>query len=466
MIAANISTEHFVGMAGQGAGKAGLAVAGYEWLAAITLVCVALFFLPRFLRCGLYTIPEFLEYRYHTAARGIMALYTLAIYVCVTIVAVVYSGALALETIFGMELLGGVWLIGVLAALYTAWGGLKAVAWADLFQGSALLLGGAATLWIGLDAVGGPASFFAANRERLHVVLPSDHPVVPWTALVVGLWIPNFYYWGLNQFITQRALAARSLRQGQLGILFAAGLKLLIPFLIIFPGMIALQLYPEQLAETPDRAFPVLIVRLIPSGLRGFRFAAIAVAVSSTLASMLNSVSTILTVDLYRRYFRPDASPGRMIAIGRASTLLFVAATCVLVTLLAPYLRDPRRSHGVFTYIQEFQGYISPGVLAAFVFGLFVPKAPTAAGLTALLGCPPLYGLLHLCLGEVAFLDRMALTFGALVAVMSLITALQPLSAPRRLPRSAGLDLRPHPAVVWLGALVIAATCALYVVFW
>jgi len=239
LIAANISSEHFVGMSGQSAGNVGLAIASYEWMAAITLVVVAFFFLPKFLKSGIYTIPEFLEYRYNSAARGIMAFYTMVIYVGVTIASVLYSGALALKTIFGVSLGTAVWWIGAIAALYTIWGGLKAVAWADLFQGSALIIGGAIVMIVGFVAVGGVPEFFRANGDKLHMILPANHPILPWTALVIGLWIPNFYYWGLNQFICQRSLAAKSLRHGQLGVLFAAGLKLIIPFVIVIPGIMA-----------------------------------------------------------------------------------------------------------------------------------------------------------------------------------------------------------------------------------
>jgi SSS family solute:Na+ symporter len=312
LIAANISTEHFVGMAGQGAGIAGMAIASYEWLAAITLVCVAIFFLPRFLRSGIFTIPEYLEYRYNPASRAIMAFYTMVIYIGVTISAVIYSGGLTLQTIFGdlgnhQHLLYGVWVIGGIAALYTIWGGLKAVAWADLFQGSALIIGGAITMVLGFKAIG-IRNFFETNADKLHMILPKDHSVLPWTALVIGLWIPNFYYWGLNQYITQRTLAAKSLKHGQLGIIFAAGLKLIIPFVIIFPGMMSLQLYRSQMTgeSGTDAAYPLLIKNLVSPGIRAFIFAAISGAVISSLASMLNSASTIFTMDLFKRHFKKD----------------------------------------------------------------------------------------------------------------------------------------------------------------
>jgi SSS family solute:Na+ symporter len=464
LIAANISTEHFVGMSGQGAGTMGLAVASYEWIAAITLVFVALFFLPKFLRSGIYTIPEYLEYRYNAAARAIMAFYLMIVYVGVSISAVVYSGALTLQTIFGMDLVLAVWLIGAIAALYTTWGGLKAVAWADLFQGSALILGGVMTLVLGFMAVGGVGSFFEANADKLHMILPGHDSVLPWTALLIGIWIPNFYYWGLNQFITQRTLAAQTLRQGQLGILFAATIKLVIPFIIIFPGIMAYQLYQAELTApgaTTDAAYPLLIRNLVPIGLRGFIFAAITGAVISTLGSMLNSVSTILTMDLYKRHWKSDATPRSIVRIGRVATLAFV----VIVCLIAPRLGDPR-FQGIFNYIQEFQGYISPGILAAFVFGLVFKRAPAAAGVTALLSSVPVYGFLQWQFGDIAFLNRMAISFVVILAAMGLITYWRPLPEARIMPVKEDFDMTPSPIVRWYGMLVILVTVGLYILFW
>ncbi len=461
LIAANISTEHFVGMSGQGAGIAGMAIASYEWLAAITLVFVALFFLPKFLKSGIYTIPEYLEYRYNSTARAIMAFYLVVIYVFVTISALVYSGALTLHTIFDMKMTHAVWLIGGIAALYTTWGGLKAVVWADLFQGSALIIGGAITLVLGFIAVGGVGNFFETNADKLHMILPRDHAVVPWTALVVGLWIPNFYYWGLNQFITQRALAAKSLKQGQLGIIFAACLKLLIPFIIIFPGIMAAQLYGDQLTDTSDTAYPLLIRNLIPIGLRGFIFAAISGAVISSLASMLNSASTIFTMDLYKRHWKNDVSPHSLVTVGRIMTILFVVIGCVI----APQL-GAERFKGIFNYIQEFQGFISPGILAAFAFGLIFKRTPAAAGVTALLLNVPIYGVLLKFSGNIAFLNRMAITFVILIFVMAIITKVMPLPQPKVMPIRENFDMKPSPSVIWLGAAVIVITIVLYIIFW
>lgn len=464
LIAANISSEQFVGMSGQSAGNVGMAVAGYEWLAAITLVFVAFFFLPKFLRIGIYTIPEFLEYRYNAAARGIMALYTMLIYVGVTTAAVLYSGGLTLKTIFNLDLTYSIWAIGAVAALYTIWGGLKAVAWADLFQGSALILGGVIVLVFGILAVGGVPEFLQANEDKLHMVLPSDHPVLPWTALVIGLWIPNFYYWGLNQYITQRSLAAKSLKQGQLGVIFAAGLKLIIPFIIVIPGIMAFQLYGDQMmgaGGTTDAAYPLLIRNLIPGGFRGFMFAAIAGAVISSLASMLNSASTIFTMDLYKRHWNPEAPQSAIVRMGRITTLIFVIIGCSI----APLLGHPKLG-GIFNYIQEFQGYISPGILATFVFGMIFRRAPASAAVTALILNPPIYGFLYWKFSDIAFLNRMTITFFLVIIIMSVITLLRPLQKPVVLPERESFDMKPTPVVKWLGLAVILTTVFLYILFW
>jgi len=479
LIAANISTEHFVGMAGQGAGIAGLAVASYEWMAAITLVFVAVFFLPRFLQSGIFTMPEYLEYRYNATARAIMAIFTMFTYVLVTISTVIYSGALTLQTLFGdlhnpTHLLYSVITIATIAALYTTWGGLKAVAWADLFQGSALIIGGAITMVLGFKEIG-VSNFFEHNSDRLRMILDKDHPVLPWTALVIGLWIPNFYYWGLNQYITQRTLAAKTLRQGQLGVIFAAGLKLLIPFIIILPGMMSLQLYGDQMTgdSGTDAAYPLLIRNLVTPGFRAFIFAAISGAVISSLASMLNSASTIFTMDIFKRHINKDAGQGLVILTGRLSTLVFV----VIGAIIAVFLR--KFPTGIFTYIQEFQGFISPGVLAAFVFGFVFKRAPGAAGVAALVGNAIVYGFLLICfsgyglfdklgltLGTIAFLNRMAISFVLVLLLMLILTVSRPLDAPKVLPKREEFDMRPTRSVAWLGAAVIAVTLVLYMIFW
>jgi SSS family solute:Na+ symporter len=454
IVAANISTEQFVGMAGQAAGQVGLAVSAWQLTGAVGIVAVAFTLLPRFLRAGIYTMPEYLEYRYCPAARTVMSILTVVIYVTVTTTAVLYSGATTLETVFGLRLPIALGIICGLTIGYVFRGGLLAAVWADLFQGSALLLGGLVTLAIGLAAVGGPGAFLEANAARLHMILPHDHPELPWTVLLGGIWIPIVYYCGLNQFIVQRVLAARSLAHGQAGIVLAAALWLLVPFAIVVPGAIAAQLFGPALAR-PDHAYPTLVRELIPPGLRGVILAALAGAVISTLASVLNSASTILTFDLYARFVRRQAGQSELVRVGRVVTVAALALAAALAV-------SPLPAGGVFTFIQEFQGYVSPGIVAAFVFGFVVPKAPPAAGLAALVLSAPAYGLLAWALPELAYLHRMLATLVMLVAVMAVITAAAPLREPRRLPVRADIDMRSSPAALAGGVVVTAAVAAFF----
>lgn len=459
LIASNISTEQLVGMAGSGFGNVGLAVAAYEWVAGIAMVVIAFTLLPVFLRSGIYTMPEFLEYRYNSATRTFMACAMMIMYVVVMLASVLYSGAITMRTIFGLPLEYGVWMLGVIAGIYTVYGGLKAVAWSDLIQGLALLGGAALILFLGIEKVGGWESFFTENRAKLHTILPADHPDLPWTSLCFGIWIPVTFYWGLNQFIVQRTLASKSLANGQNGLVLAAAIKLVLPFLIIFPGIIAAQLYGAEL-KSQDEAFPTLIKNILPEGLRGVMFAAIFGAVMSTLDSLLNSASTIFTVDIYKRIIRPDGTPHHFVTVGRITTAIFVVTSC----LLAPMLDNPAFG-GIFKYIQMFQGFVSPGILAVFLVGLLVPKAPPAAALTAMTLNILVYGALLYFLPTMAFLNHMGITFVTVVLAMLAITAVAPLSEPRVLPRQGNLDLTPSRPALFFGGLIVMATIAVYAYF-
>jgi SSS family solute:Na+ symporter len=452
IVAANISTEQMVGMAGQGAGSVGLAVSAWQLSGSVGIVLIAFTLLPRLLRSGIYTIPEFLEYRYNLTARSIMAIATVVIYIAVLLTAVLYSGGLTLQTIFGMPLARGVWLLGIIAAVYTTWGGLRAVAWADLFQGIALLAGGLLIFFLALDAAGGWSAFVAANSARLHMVLPHDHPGLPWTGVLSGMWIVILYYCGLNQFIVQRNLAARTLRDGQVGVIFAGALWLLVPFAIVMPGILSAQLYGDKLA-VPDEAFPTLIRSLVPEGLRGFILAAIAGAVISSLGSMMNSASTIFTIDIYQRLLDRNASQRRLVVMGRLVTVICLLTGCTL----APALADPEFG-GVFQFIQQFQGYIWPGVVAAFVVGLLVPHAPGSAAVAALLSGPAIYGLFQRFASGLHFLVQVALTFQLVLMIMGLITFFWPLKEPKSLPERADFDARTSPHVLLAGLAVMVAT--------
>jgi len=457
LIASNISTEHFVGMAGEGYGEVGLAIASYEWIAAITMVFVALVLLPKFLRSGIYTIPEFLEYRYDATSRAIMAFYMMAAFVVVAIATVLYSGALALNAIFGINLVVGVWLIGILAGAYTIYGGLKAVVWSDLLQGAALLIGGLIVTILGFKAIGGVDVFFAQSADKLHTLLPSDHPKMPWTIMLGGIWIPNIFYWGLNQFITQRTLGAKSLEEGQKGVLLAAGIKLIIPFIIIFPGIMALQLYGAEIGDNGDQAYPIMIKNILPAGLRGIMLAALFGAVMSSLDSMLNSAATIFTIDLYKRHLKPKAAPKHLIKIGRVATAVFVLIGCLWAPMLGNF-------EGVYTYIQMFWGFVSPGIVAVFIFGLVVKKAPAISASPALILTVPLYGVLTFAL-KMPFLNAMGLTVIILWVVMGVITLIKPLDKPIEYPVNTEIDLKPSPVAKIWGAATVLATVALYIIF-
>lgn len=464
IVAANISSEQMVGMAGQAAGGVGLAVANWQLIGAIGIVVIAWTLLPKFLRSGISTIPEFLEYRYTPGARAIMAVLTVAIYVVVLLTAVLFSGGLVLKSIFGIEVWQGALSMGLLAAAYTAIGGLKAVAYADLFLGSALLLGGALVFIFGLNAVGGWAVFCSVNADSLHMILPADNPDLPWTGVVGGMWIVLIYYCGLNQFIVQRSLAAKSLKEGQFGVIFAGALWLLVPFVIVMPGLMANQLYADNLAETADAAFPTLIRELMGAGFRGFMFAAIAGAVISSLASMLNSTSTVFTMDVYKRMFHHEKDNDKHLTwIGRVTILVSIAIGC----LLAPMLANPKFG-GVFQYIQQFQGYIWPGVVAAFVFGLWSPRTPRIGGIVSLILGPIFYFILQktTSVHGLHFLLQVLIDFLVLAGILTVLTVIKPLREPVTMPVRNDIESKTSGAVYLAGGVVIAGVVLFYILFW
>lgn len=465
LIATNISTEHFVGMAGSGY-RYGLAIASYEWMAAVTMVLVGWWFLPAFLRHGVYTMPQFLEVRFNQHARALLAVYLLLAYVFVAIAAVVYSGAVAVGVLFGVKLWMGIALISGVTGLYTIYGGLKAVVFTDFVQFLFLLAGGVIATVLGLRAIGGVGELLARAPDKFHTVLPLSHPELPWFGVFFGgLWIANLFYWGCNQYITQRTLAARSLAEGQHGILFAAFLKLITPLFVVIPGIIAWALYGDRIAR-PDQAYPFLISAIVPRGLAGLIFAALLAAVMSTLSSMLNSSATIFTMDLYRRYAAagPTADETRLIHVGRWSGLVIL----VLATSWACVLQFVAQVGGIFSYMQEFWGIITPGVAVVFLLGLFWKRATARGAVTGLVVTVPITVAVKLLAHRMAFLNQMfiaGLLVLACVAVVSLRDA-EPapvLATADAAPRA--VDLTPSRDYWWLGGAVIAGVAALYAVF-
>ena len=460
LIASNISTEHFIGMAGQGFKEnIGMAIASYEWIAAFSLVIVALFFLPKFLRSGIYTIPQYLEFRYGKVPRTMMAVFMLIFYVGVTIAVVLYAGAVALNTIFDMKITHGVWLIGVLAGAYTVYGGLKAVVWSDVIQGITLLVGGIVVTYLSFEAVGGVDQFIELSEGRLHTVLPANHPELPWVAVFVGgMWIPNLFYWGLNQFITQRTLAAKSINEGQKGILFGASLKLIIPFIVVFPGIIAYELYGSEISNA-DSAYPYLIKQILPTGLIGIMFAALFGATMSTLDSLLNSAATIFTIDIYKPFIRPQSSPKYMVTVGRVTTVVLVVLACLWAPIVDTF------EGGLYKFIQIYWGFVQPGVVAAFFFGILWKKVPSGAVVGGMIINFPLYFILIWQFPEIAFLHHMAICLVVIALFTIIYTLISPMKKEVVMPVRENIEYKlTKPIIVW-SVLVVVATASLYIIF-
>jgi SSS family solute:Na+ symporter len=438
LIAANISAEQFIGMSGSGFAS-GLAIASYEWMAALTLLIVGKYFLPIFIEKDLYTIPEFVEKRYSTQLKTILAVFWIGLYVFVNLSSVLYLGALALETILGIPMMYGVFGLALFAATYSLYGGLAAVAWTDVVQVVFLVLGGILTTYLALNTlsdgqgwVAGFTQVVEAVPERFHMILDKSNPEyinLPgiWI-LIGGLWVANLYYWGFNQYIIQRTLAAKSLKEAQKGIIMAAILKLVIPFIVVLPGIAAYVMVndPEimlRLGEVAqsnipasgqsDKAYPWLL-QLLPSGLKGIAFAALAAAIVSSLASMLNSTSTIFTMDIYKQYINKNANDRITVRVGRISAGVALIIACIMAPLLGGIDQ-------AFHYIQEYTGIVSPGILAVFILGLFWKKSTNKGAIFgALLSIP--IALAFKTLTEMPFLNQMGFTCLLSMAVIIFVS--------------------------------------------
>ena len=407
LIAANISAEQFIGMSGSGFAL-GLAIASYEWMAAITLLIVGKYFLPIFIEKKLYTIPEFVEKRFSSQLKTILAIFWISLYIFVNLASVMYLGGLALETIIGIDLVYAVLGLALFAAAYSLYGGLTAVAWTDIIQVVFLVLGGLVTTYLALDTVSqgqgvieGLKSIYNAAPDRFEMILDKANPEyknLPGIGVLVGgLWVANLYYWGFNQYIIQRTLAAKSLEESQKGILFAAGLKLIIPLIVVIPGIAAYVIVndPEILSGLgensmlnipaegkADKAYPWLM-QFLPVGLKGLAFAALAAAIVSSLASMLNSTSTIFTMDIYKQLIDKNADDKKTVKVARVSA----AVALIIGATMAPLLGGIDQA---FQFIQEYTGIVSPGILAVFILGLFWKKTTNKAAIWGALSSIPI----------------------------------------------------------------------------
>lgn len=448
LIAANISAEQFIGMSGSGF-AGGLAIASYEFMAAITLIIVGKFFLPVFIKQGIYTIPEFVEKRFSTNLKTILAVFWIALFVFVNLTSVLYLGGKAIDTIIGTGdgslIVPAIIGLSLVAAAYSLYGGLSAVAWTDVIQVALLIVGGLITTVIALHYVTpdggmmeGISKVYDVASDKFHMIITrttadgmpnKEYNNLPGIyVLVGGLWVANLYYWGFNQYIIQRTLAAKSLKEAQRGIAFAAFLKLLIPFIVVIPGIVAWVMFTEDLhgarsafevagstSLNNDNAYPWLIGTFVPTGLKGLVLAALAAAIVSSLASMLNSTSTIFTMDIYKPYINRGASQTQLVNTGRITA----AVALVIAGCMAPLLGSIDQ---MFQYIQEYTGLVSPGILAVFIMGLFWKKATNKGAIYGILASIPIALFFKFLPVEMPFLDQMFYTCFITIAVIAMVS--------------------------------------------
>lgn len=491
LIAANISAEQIIGMSGSGF-AVGLAIASYEWMAAITLLIVGKFLLPIFIEKKLYTIPEFIEQRFNTTLKTILAIFWIALFVFVNLTTVMFLGAKALDTIWGtgdgslilIALIG----LGVIAAAYSIYGGLSAVAWTDVVQVVLLVLGGLITTLIALDNVtpaggigNGLVHIYDVAGDKFDMILDRSNPEfqnLPGIAVLIGgMWVANLYYWGFNQYIIQRTLAAKSLKESQKGIVFAAFLKLIIPFIVVIPGIIAYVMYSQPAGTTEitgvvdaftkegggtdnDNAYPWLISVFVTPGFKGLVVAALAAAIVSSMASMLNSIATIFTMDIYKPYFNKTANDKTTVNVGRITA----GVALLIAILIAPQLSSVPQ---VFQFIQEYTGLVSPGILAVFIMGLFWKKTTTKAAIIGVLSSIVVALLLKVPDLGLPFLDQMFYTLIitiVLIAGVSLTTNPED-DDPKAIRLTSG-TFKTSPGFNLGAYTVLIITAVLYAAFW
>ena len=413
LIAANISAEQIIGMSGQGF-VVGMAIAVWELTAAIALIVMAKFFLPLFLEKKIYTMPQFLEQRFDKRVSLVLSFFWLIVYIFINLTSVLWLGSLAINALTGLDLFYGLIILALFSLAYSLSGGLKAVAMTDVVQVVLLIFGGLAVSFIALNIISESSGVFEGLRivmnempEKFDMVLSKDNPSYKdlpgiWILLGLGVWIGHFFYWGFNQYITQRALGAKNIKEAQKGVMFAAYLKLLMPIVIVLPGICAAILFP--VLEKSDQAYPTMM-SLLPSGLLGLTFAALIAAIVSSLASMSNSISTIFTMDIYRYVKGNEVTQFNLIKVGRIT----VVVSLIIAALIAKPLLGSFES--IFQYIQNFTGYFSPGIVVIFLVALFWKKATSLSVLIAAL--ISLFGsiLISIQFPELPFIHRMSIVF-------------------------------------------------------
>ena len=501
LIASNISAEQFIGMSGSGF-KMGLAISSYEWMAAATLIIVAVFFMPVYLKNKIFTMPQFLHQRYNSTVAMIMAIFWLLLYVFVNLTSIIFLGALAISSISGISFTACMLALAVFAVIITL-GGMKVIGYTDVIQVFFLILGGLATTYLALNLVAenngstGVINGFKILTEKadehFHMVFKKDNAnfmdLPGLTVLFGGLWIANLNYWGCNQYITQRALGA-DLKTARSGLLFAAGIKLLMPVIVVLPGIAAFVLHQQGNFQTemmqngelnPDRAYPVLL-NLLPAGLKGLSFAALTAAVVASLAGKANSIATIFTLDIFKKRIDPLANDKKLVNVGRIT----IVVAMLLAVIVAPFMGIDKK--GGFQYIQEYTGFVSPGIFAMFLLGFFWKKTTSNAALFATIGgfimslilkfLPGIMDLSFLSgagfssansngVYEIPFLDRMGFVFLFCCMGMWVISTIDN----KRGIKTNGLDVdksmfKVHPVFAIGSLIVLGIIAALYTIFW
>ena len=490
LIASNISAEQFIGMSGSGFAM-GLAIASYEWMAAATLLVVAVFFLPIYLKNKIFTMPQFLAQRYSPLVATIMAVFWLLVYIFVNLTSIIYLGALAVSTISGLSFTTCSIGLSIFAVFITL-GGMKVIGYTDVIQVLVLILGGLATTYLALNlvadqfgetgAMSGLSLLYEKAGDHFHMILNKGQMMMPdgqggtedaydklpGLAVIIGaMWIANLNYWGFNQYITQRALGA-TLPTARAGLLFAAFLKLLMPIIVVLPGIAAYVLYQNGQFQTelmdggavrPDKAYPVLL-NLLPLGLKGLSFAALTAAIVASLAGKANSISTIFTLDLYKKYFNPGADEATQVRVGRIAIIVAIIIGAIVAPVLANFGQ-------AFQFIQDFTGLISPGVVAIFLLGFFWKRATANAALAGAIATIPTGLILEKVFVGMPFLHRMGIVFLALVALMVLVSLFDKKGQQNN--KTIEVDpsmFRTTPAFTVGMVLILGILAALYTIFW
>ncbi|QDX26959.1 sodium/solute symporter [Sphingomonas suaedae] len=489
LIAANISAEQIVGMSGSGY-AIGLAIASYEWMAAVTLLIVGKWFLPIFLKNEIYTMPQFLEQRFGPTIRTVMAVFWLALYIFVNLTSILWLGSIAVTQVAGVNQDVALVGLGVFALVYQLRGGLKAVALTDIVQVTLLIFGGLVISYLTLSQIGGDAGVLGGFTrlttelpEKFDMILSQDNPFYKdlpgLSVLIGGMWIANLSYWGFNQYIIQRALAAKNLSEAQKGVVFAAFLKLLMPVIIVLPGIAAVLLAPDL--ARPDQAYPTMM-SLLPVGLLGLVFAALVAAIIASMASKINSIATIFTLDLYAKMKGVesralDAGGDATLTAGHEKQLVLVGRIAAVVATIAAIL-TARPLLGsldqAFQYIQEFSGFVTPGITVIFLLGLFWPRATELGALVGAVASVVLSFIFWFpadwggvaALNAVPFMNRMMIVFFASLALAVVVSLARPARADSNRITMQGVSFGTTTSFNIASVIIVLILIALYVTWW